>query len=134
MKRQYQTGLGTNQIAAAVATGTREPSYTVMSLARSGGQSTQLAESTDNGDGDIPLTVLGQALALSKSYLVVQTLVNFAAYGLSKDELLNEVKRLVIRYTLTGGYSGTQVYNYDVDDVFVAPSGEVLITKAIELL
>lgn len=134
MKRQYHVGLETNKISAAVNTGTRGIAYTALYQVRSGGQSALLAESTISGSGDVPPLGIGQGRTLAQSYIVVRTLVDFS-HIVDADERANDVRLLVISYTFAGGFSGTQVYNFDNDDITVTPDKKlVVVTKAVEML
>ncbi len=132
MKRVYDTGSDTNLIDMGVTAGTVGTAYTAVYLVRSGGQFSKLQESNEDS-GNIPASSIGSALELRKSYLVIRTLIDLS--NIDKDLWKNQQDNLVMRYFLKGGFSGSQIYNQDIDDVTASPSGKILsVTKAIELV
>lgn len=131
MKRIYNTGLDTNQISLRVIVGTVGTAYTSVYLARSGGQQTKIAESSEDS-GNIAETVIGPASQVRNSYLIILTSIELNANDIDLWE--QQADNLVIRYHLNGGFSGYQVYNHDTDDTKLLPNGKILVTKPIELL
>jgi hypothetical protein len=131
MKRTYQLGLDANEIELAFTAGTAGIAYTAVYLARSGGQRTKIAESSHDS-GDIIQTKIGDAASLRGAYLVFVT--NISCTNLDSSIQQNEHDRLSFRYCIYGGYSGSQIYNQDIDDVMVFPNGQIIVTKPIELL
>lgn len=135
MKRQYNVGLDTNQIIAEVDAGTRGIAYSAMYQVRSGGQSTLIADSNTTGSGDIKPVNIGQALTLGRSYIVIRSIIDFSQTGLTNDERAVDISNLVIKYIISGGFSATQIYNFDTDDIVVKPDNSIaVITKAIEMV
>ncbi|WP_109097706.1 hypothetical protein [Aquimarina sp. AU58] len=132
MKRVYEIGNDTNQINCTVKIGTVGVAYTAVYIARSGGQWSQIKESTSSS-GNIKSFLVGQAIDLRDSYLVIRTIIDFST--IDKD-LWNEQKNnIVARYYLKGGLLGAQTYNHDTDDITSSSNGKiVVITKPIKLI
>jgi len=131
MKRTYETGIDTNVITLGVKVGTVGVAYTSAIIIRSGGQYTKVAESNQDS-GSIAETNIGTAADLKNSYLIVRTIIDLSHIDKSLWE--NQKDNLVIRYHLSGGFSGNQVYNQDLDDINTSPDGKIIIvTKPIEL-
>lgn len=131
MKRTYNTGMDTNQIILGVTIGTVGTAYTSVYLTRSGGQQTKIAESDENSGNIVP-TNIGKAEVVRNSYLVILTSIDLT--NAEKNTWENQGDNLIIRYRLSGGFSGDQVYNQDTDDTKILPNGKILVTKPIELL
>jgi hypothetical protein len=132
MKRIYDTGLDSNTITLEVSVGTVGVAYTATYLFRSGGQWNKIIESNAQS-GNIPLTQIGLASNLRKSYIVVRTLIDLSY--LSNDERESAEKNILIEYKFDGGLSGIQIYNPDLDDFTVTPNKKLIsITKPIEMI
>ncbi len=131
MKRQYNTGLDANPISLEVKVGTVGTAYTSVYLARSGGQQTKIAESNVDS-GNIAAQSIGKAADLKNGYLVILTSIDLS--NVEPDKRANAAENLVIRYHISGGFSGDQVYNQDTDDIKILPKGQVLVTKPIQLV
>jgi len=131
MKRIYNTGLDTNQITLGVTVGTVGIAYTSVYLSRSGGQQLKIAESNEDS-GNIKEKSIGTASSLRSSYLIILTSIDLT--NVDKDLWQNQADNLSIRYHLSGGFSGSQIYNQDIDDTKVLPNGKILVTKPVELL
>lgn len=131
MKRTYETGMDTNVITLGVKVGTVGVAYTSASIIRSGGQQTKIAESNEES-GNISEQAIGKSADLKGSYLLVRTIIDLS--HVDKTLWANQADNLVIRYHLSGGLSGNQVYNQDLDDINTSPDGKIIIvTKPIEL-
>lgn len=131
MKRTYETGIDNNSISCAVRVGTVGVAYTSADIIRSGGQTTRVAESNEQS-GSISERTIGSASYLRDSYLVVRTIIDLS--HVDKSLWAGQKDNLVIRYALNGGFSGSQVYNQDLDDINTSPDGKIIIvTKPIEL-
>jgi hypothetical protein len=137
MKRQYSVGNKDDNVSATVNVGTRGIAYTAMYQVRSGGQSALIVDSASvdgRTDGTIPLVAIGSALTLASSYILVRTLIDLS-HITDADERASDANNIVVYYTFTGGFSGTQTYNHDNDDITMTPDKKlVTITKAIEML
>jgi len=132
MKRTYNTGLDTNEIKFACTVGTVGAAYSSVYCRRSGGQQTKLLESNKNS-GNISESSVGKASTLKGSYLIVTTYIDFSAF--KKSEWKKLADQIVIRYRLSGGFSGTQEYNHDLDDMQPIMDGKmVIVTKPIEMI
>lgn len=132
MKRTYQTGLDTNDIQLAVTVGTVGVAYTDAVINRSGGQITRVAES-DEQSGNLPQKSIGTAASVRGTYLVIRTIIDLS--HIDPSQWANAKDKLVIRYTLSGGLSGIQFYNQDLDDINSSPNGKIIVvTKPIQLL
>jgi hypothetical protein len=131
MKRQYNTGLDTNPISLEVKVGTVGTAYTSVYLARSGGQQTKIAESNVNS-GNISLQEIGKAADLKNGYLVILTSIDLS--NVDPANWPGATENMVLRYHLSGGFSGDQIYNQDTDDIKVLPKGQILVTKPIQLV
>ncbi len=132
MKRTYNAGLDSNKIAFGATVGTVGVAYTSVYCKRTGGQQTKLAESNKNS-GDIKETGIGEAISLKGSYLIITTYIDFSAFDKKQWEQLKDT--ISVRYKLDGGFSGTQLYNHDLDDVQPIMDGKiVIVTKPIEIL
>jgi hypothetical protein len=132
MKRTYDIGTDTNEITLHVRVGTVGTAYTSVYLARKGGASSKIAES-DEDSGSIKERKIGQSDQLRFSYLIIRTTVDFS--NIDEAQWLNQADNLFLRYRLQGGFSGTQTYNQDTDDVDIVFNGRiVIITKPIELI
>ncbi len=131
MKRIYDLGMDTNQISLSVTVGTVGIAHTRVNIARSGGQNTNIAESNVES-GNIPEKNIGNASELRNSYIVIHTMIDFS--NIEKELWPNQKEKLIIRYYLNGGFSGSQEYNHDTDDVNSMLEGRILsIIKPIEL-
>lgn len=131
MKRTYETGMDTNVITLGVKVGTVGVAYTSANIIRSGGQQKKIAESNEES-GNIAEQAIGKAADLKGSYLVVRTIIDLS--HIDKSLWATQADNLVIRYHLSGGLSGNQVYNQDLDDINTSPDGKIIIvTKPIEL-
>lgn len=132
MKCTYQTGIDTNTISLRVNTGTVGTAYTAVYLTLSGGQKTKIAESALQS-GNIPDKTVGQAVQIKNGYLKIRTTVDFS--NINSSQLSNQVDKIIIKYTLDGGFSGNKCFEYDADDTDIVDSGKtVVITKIIQLL
>lgn len=132
MKRTYDTGIDANQITFGAKVGTVGTAYTSVYIARSGGQYSKLAESKEDS-GSIKNRKIGNAIQLRTAYLIVRTTVDFS--NIDKKQWPSQAEKIVIKYFMDGGFSGSQVYNYDTDDADIVLQGKVvIITKPIELL
>lgn len=132
MKRTYDTGMNNNSIKLKVTVGTVGVAYSASYLLRTGGQWTQLYESNDE-NGNIPESDLGNSAFLSKSYIVIRTLIDLTHLD---DDNKREMatKNLTIEYKFSGGFSGIQKYNFDNDDVTITPNKKLItIVKPIEM-
>ncbi|MCC7029502.1 MAG: hypothetical protein IT257_04290 [Chitinophagaceae bacterium] len=132
MKRQYDTGLDANSISMQVKVGTVGEAYTAAYLLRSGGQWNKITESTADS-GSIKKTNIGFAADLRKSYVVVRTLIDLS--NLNEAERESAANTIFIEYKFSGGFAGTQTYNFDLDDITKTPDNRfVSISKPIELI
>jgi hypothetical protein len=132
MKKTYQTGIDTNQISLGVTVGTVGTAYTSVDLARGDGQQSKIAESNEDS-GNIADANIGNASFLRNSYLIIRTIIDLS--NIDPQLWGNQKDNLIIRYHLTGGLSGDQIYNQDLDDIVSSPNGKtIVITKPIELL
>jgi hypothetical protein len=132
MKSTYQTGIDTNTIALRVKTGTVGTAFTVVYLTLSGGQKTKIAES-DLQSGNIPDKTVGQAMQIKNGYLKIRTTVDFS--NVDSSQWANQADKIVIKYTLDGGFSGNESFDNDADDADIVENGKtVVITKIIQLL
>lgn len=131
MKRNYDTGIDTNQILLGVKVGTVGTAYTSVYVARSGEQSSKIEESNVDS-GSIQDKIIGDTKNLKNSYLIIRTTVDFS--NIDKEKWENQTDKIVVKYHINGGLSGNQIYNYDIDDVDIVFGGKiVIITKPIEL-
>lgn len=131
MKRTYDTGIDSNQIALGVKVGTVGTAYTSVYLARSGGQNSKIAESNEDS-GSIKDKIIGDAKQVKTAYLIIRTTVDFS--NIDKEQWPNQADKITVRYHLDGGFSGNQIYNNDTDDIDIVLGGKVaIITKPIQL-
>ncbi|HNX65516.1 MAG TPA: hypothetical protein PKH02_01465 [Bacteroidales bacterium] len=131
MKRIYETGTEAADIKLNVDIGTAGTAFTSAYLARSGGQSSLIAQSK-TVSGDIGETSIGDAQGVKSSYLVIRTTIDFS--NMDQTEWQKQADLIFARYQIEGGYSGKQLYNHDLDDLNVAYGGKIVtITKAIEM-
>ena len=132
MKSSYQTGIDTNTIVLSVKTGTMGTAYTAVYLILSGGQKTKIAES-DLQSGNIPNRTVGQAIQIKNGYLKIRTRVNFS--NIDSSQWANQAGKIIIKYTLGGGFSGNENFDNDAGDADIIDNGKtVVITKIIQLL
>ena len=132
MKRIYDTGIETNRINCAIKIGTVGVAYTAIYIERSGGQWSKIKESTTNS-GNIKAFALGKAASLKNSYLVIRTIIDLS--NIDKSLWKNQEDNIVARYYFKGGFSASQVYNQDTDDVISSPDGKIIvISKPIQLI
>jgi|GEM_PF-3398456 len=132
MKRTYDTGMDNNSIKIEVKIGTVGVAYTASYLFRTGGQSTKLSESNEES-GNIPESEIGKADYLRKSYIVIRTMIDFG--HLTDQEREIAVDNIRTAYIFLGGFSGSQNYNYDNDDLTITPDKKsAIIIKAIEMI
>lgn len=132
MKRTYDMGLDDNSISIGVKVGTVGVAYTAVYVARSGGQFNLIMESNAD-NGCIAPAQAGKASALRKAYLVIRSLFDFS--HLSENERESAVNKIFVEYRLSGGFAGTQVYNFDTDDITVSADKKLVsISKPIEML
>ena len=132
MKRIYDTGIDSNQIKCTVKIGTVGVAYSAIYKARTGGQWAKIKESSSNS-GNIRAFTIGKAVNLKSSYLIIRTIIDFS----NIDESLwkNQQDNVVARYGFSGGFSGSQTYNGDTDDITSSPKGKIIvITKPIQLI
>jgi hypothetical protein len=128
MKRTYNIGIDTNQIML----GTVGTAYTSVYSTRSGGQQTKIVESNEDS-GNIAEANIGDATSLRNSYLVVRTIIDLS--NIDPTLWANQKDNIISKYNIKGGFSGHQIYNQDVDDIFSSPNGKtIVITKPIEFL
>jgi hypothetical protein len=133
MKRVYQVGALEKDISLAVSVGSAGIAYTEANKALSGGQKTTVAQSTKTSGGSISPTVIGTSNGLQGSYLIISTGLDFGA--LPQTQWAQALKTLSLEYTLCGGFSGTQAYNADLDDVVASLGGKLaMITKPIKMV
>ncbi|MCW0483997.1 hypothetical protein [Gaoshiqia sediminis] len=126
MKRTYITGEDDNTISLGVKVQTAGIACTTVYSARSGGQQLKINDSADDS-GAIREAVIGKASELRNSYLLIITMIDRAVIDPT------EWDNLLIRYHINGGYSGSQVFNHDIDDTKLLPNGKMLIIKPIEM-
>lgn len=132
MKRVYNTGLDTNKITMEVAVGTIGFAYSAIYLTRTGGQCSKINESNIQS-GSVPNFMIGETSYVRTSYIVVRTLIDLS--HLKEEERKSEIRNIIIHYKFSGGFSGNQVYNYDLDDITITPDGKFIsITKPIEMI
>jgi hypothetical protein len=131
MKRIYNTGLDSNEIEFDISVGTVGLANTIVTQRWTGGTFKVIRES-DADSGNVPEFVAGTARNLRGSYVVSVTVIDFS--NLPQDHWEQALKTIAIFYTLDGGFSGHQYFNYDTDDVIVSQSGKIIvITKPIEM-
>lgn len=132
MKKIYNVGIDKNTIELKVEVGTPGIAFTSVRQRWSGGVISDLKES-DTDSGDIELFIAGKASDLKNSYLIIQTFIDFGAIDSSQWNTLKNT--LSIKYILNGGFSGSQQFNHEFDDIVVSHSGKLLaIIKPIELI
>lgn len=132
MKRSYNTGIDTHPIELAVSVGTVGVANSIAIQRWTGGTYKILRES-DAGSGNIPEFVAGTASELRCSYLTITTVIDFG--HLPEAEWEQARKTTAVFYSLDGGFSGYQNFNYDTDDVVISAQGRIIvITKPIEML
>jgi hypothetical protein len=131
MKRSYNTGADTNQIELDVSVGTIGVANTVVTQRWSGGTYKIIRES-DADSGNVPEFIVGTGEDVKGSYLVITTIIDLANIPPSDWEQAR--KKIAVFYTLDGGFSGHQYFNYDTDDMVNSQRGKiVVITKPIEM-
>jgi hypothetical protein len=131
MKRTYNTGIDSNQIEFDVSVGTVGVASTVVAQRWSGGTFKVIRES-DADSGNVPEFVAGTAAELRNSYIVCVTVIDFC--NIPPDQWEQARKTIAIFYTLDGGFSGHQYFNYDTDDQVTSQGGKIIvITKPIEM-
>lgn len=130
MKRIYETGEDANSIVINVSVGTVGTAYSAVYLVRSGGQQTKLAESNVSS-GSIEKRKIGSARELRNAYLQILTYIDFTS--VNEKDRKSAIDNLSVRYIMSGGFSGHQIYNQDTDDTILMPNGKVMVTKPIEL-
>ena len=132
MKRTYNTGLDSNQIELDISVGTVGVANTLVTQRWSGGTMKVIRES-DADSGNVPEFVAGTAAELRNSYLVATTVIDFG--NLPPTEWKQAREKIAIFYTIDGGFSGHQYFNYDTDDQVNSQGGRiVVITKPIQML
>jgi hypothetical protein len=132
MRKSYTTGIDDNEISISVNIGTPGLANTIVFQFPGGGQKKKIAESTvDNGN--ITTKKIGKGSELKGSYLKVRTIIDFRSINPSQWEQLAD--NIVAKFTLSGGFSGTQHYSYDEDDKTVNSAGSlVVIDMEIDLI
>lgn len=131
MKRSYNTGQDSNQIELDVSVGTVGLANSVVQQRWSGGTHKVIRESNADS-GNVPEFIAGTAAELRGSYLVVTTVIDLANIPESEWEVAR--KKITVFYTLDGGFSGHQYFNYDTDDQVNSQGGKiVVITKPIKM-
>ena len=132
MKQTYDTGIATNQINLGVTAGTVGTAYTSVTLVNAAGQSSKIAES-DQDSGNISERTIGTGGALKNSYVVIRTTIDLS--NIDPSLWPGQQQNLAMRYQLTGGFSGSQTFIQEADDVVASPDGKTLVvSKAIQLL
>ena len=132
MKRTYKSGKDENKIELDVAVGTVGVANTVVTQRWSGG-TFKIIRGSDENSGNIPEFVVGTAEELRDSYLVISTVIDFA--NIPKRDREKSREKIAIFYTLDGGFSGYQYFNYDTDDQITSLGGKiVVIIKPIKML
>lgn len=131
MNETYNTGMDQNQISSAVNVGTTGTAYSTMYIARNGEDPLKIAESNEN-NGNIVSQVIGKASELRNSYLIIRTIIDLS--NIDPSLWINQQQNLSIKYSLDGGFSGSQLYRVNNDDITASSTGKnIIVTKSIEL-
>jgi hypothetical protein len=124
MKREYMLGEDTNQISLEVTVGTTVIASTVVAHHRSDNEKTVIAQSNVDS-GNISNRVIGSAAQLRDSELVIVTLLNID----NPNNIEAIVNRLATSYRIAGGFSGTQTYSHDPDDIIVNATNTIVVVS-----
>lgn len=132
MKDTYNSGMDHNQISLLVKVGITGTAYTTVYSTKDGQQMIKIAESDEN-NGNIRSMVIGNAAGLRNQYIVIRTIIDLS--NIDPSLWLNQQQNLVISYCFDGGFSGSQIFKQDQDDINASPSGKnIIVTKSIEIL
>ena len=132
MKKQYDTGLGKNEINLAVEVGTIGLAYTRVFFKTKTGQFKIIKES-DAKSGDISEIMIGNSDELKEASLAIMTTLDFSFLSEKERELA--ISKLSIKYILSGGFSGKYSFSFDQDDLTTSENNEkVSVSKPIQLI
>ncbi len=132
MKKQYDTGLGKNEISLTVEVGTTGIAYTKVYFKKKEGQFKIIKESNANS-GAIPKIIIGNSDELKEAALSITTNLDFSFLQEKERELA--ISKLSIKYILSGGFSGHYSFGFDQDDLTASENNKlVTVSKAIQLI
>jgi hypothetical protein len=130
MYQTYNIGPTESPISLEVKVGTTAVTYSVVSLMKKGEQdSTQLAESAKDDNGNIASVAVGKAAELQEAYLFIKIIQNFA--HVPEGERPNAVNNSVIKYTLNAGSDGTKIFLPKASDKHPTPDNLIVSYTSI---
>lgn len=132
MRKNYKIGMLDNKIGIDVTIGTPGIAHTIVFQILNADRYEILKESSVDS-GNIDINIIGTGKSLIGSYLKIRTAIDFGSIDSSQWEQL--AKKIVAKYTLSGGFDGNQTYSYDEDDKTISDNGRtIIIDKEINLI
>jgi hypothetical protein len=124
MMKNYITGGDNGELKLGVTVGTPGIANTVVFRFKDNEPDTKIAESNVDS-GNVLEKVIGSLPYFKNTQLKVRTIVNFVGFPSTQWEQLGETVAMKVK--LSGGFSGSETFQYDEEDKASSESGKVVV-------